>query len=98
EAPPPELDVVPGGGQVVANTLAVVLVAGVLVALGVLVLRRPRRGRGEEQALDVVSAPLAAPGTIESALSRPPEGWAALADELASPGQYRATVRGPYLA
>src|SRR5439155_8028056 len=46
EAPPPELDLVPGGGQVVANALAVVLLAGVLVALGLLVLWRCRRSRG----------------------------------------------------
>jgi Domain of unknown function (DUF4129) len=33
-----------------------------------------------------------------SALARPPEGWAHLADELAAKGQYRDAVRSLYLA
>ena len=94
---PQEVDIAPVGGQAVANGLAVVLVAGVLVALAVLILRRPRRPSTEE-ALDVVTAPLAPSAVQESALSRPPEGWAALADDLAARGLYREAVRGLYLA
>jgi hypothetical protein len=33
-----------------------------------------------------------------SALARPPEGWAHLADEFAAKGQYRDAVRSLYLA
>ncbi len=33
-----------------------------------------------------------------SALARPPEGWAHLADELAAQGEYREAVRSLYLA
>jgi len=97
QVPEQELNV--GGGQAIANGLAIFLVAGVLVALAALVVLRRRRrgGDGLTQELDVVSAPLAA-ATQESALSRPPEGWAALADELAARGQYREAVRGLYLA
>jgi len=46
----------------------------------------------------VVSVPVAPVEVQENALSRPPEGWAALADELAARGQYREAVRGLYLA
>lgn len=93
----PDVDLSPGGGEMVADGLAVVLVAGVVIALAVLVLRRPRRPQGEE-ALDVETAPLQPSAVQESALSRPPEGWAALADELAARGHYREAVRGLYLA
>ncbi|HEY8210113.1 MAG TPA: DUF4129 domain-containing protein [Myxococcaceae bacterium] len=95
---PREVDLSPGGGEVMANGLAVVLVAAVLAVLAWLVLRRPRRAGNADPEPDVVSSPLAPPGVQESALSRPPEGWAALADELASKGQYREAVRGLYLA
>src|SRR5205823_13824549 len=54
---PDKVDLSPGGGEVVANALAVALVAGVLIALAVLILRRRRRGGAEgEAALDVVTA------------------------------------------
>ena len=98
ESRAPEISIAPDAGQAVANGLAILLVAGVLVALAVLVLRRRGAAKdGMTQELDVVTAPLA-PAVQESALSRPPEGWAALADELAARGQYREAVRGLYLA
>ena len=37
-------------------------------------------------------------GNPDHALSRPPEGWAHLADALAAKGEYREAVRNLYLA
>jgi hypothetical protein len=88
------------GGQVVANALVVVLIAGVLVVLVMVLLRALGKARaGEDAGLEVSTqhaATLAADPM--NALSRPPEGWAHLADELAARGEYREAVRGLYLA
>ena len=88
-------------GMSVANLLVVVLVAGVVVVLALVLLRAlgkdPKADEGSQ--LDVSTqdaATLAADPT--NALSRPPEGWAHLADELAARGEYREAVRSLYLA
>jgi len=89
------------GGQNVANTLVVILIAG---ALGVLAWvlwrsfaerRRARGGAGLEVSTQDAATLAADP---MNALSRPPEGWAHLADTLAARGEYREAVRGLYLA
>ncbi|MFE8596749.1 DUF4129 domain-containing protein [Archangium violaceum] len=88
------------GGQAVANVLVVVLIAGVLVVLVLVLLRALGKARaGEDTRLEVSTqdaATLAADPM--NALSRPPEGWAHLADELAARGEYREAVRSLYLA
>ncbi|MCE9666663.1 DUF4129 domain-containing protein [Myxococcus stipitatus] len=88
------------GGQV-ANVLVMVLVAAVLVLLGVVLVRAiggTRKAR-EQQALEVATLDTRTlAGDPLHALSRPPEGWAHLADELAAKGQYREAVRSLYLA
>ncbi|WPB80394.1 DUF4129 domain-containing protein [Archangium violaceum] len=88
------------GGQAVANVLVVVLIAGVLVVLVLVLLRALGKARvGENTRLEVSSqdaSTLAADPM--NALSRPPEGWAHLADELAARGEYREAVRSLYLA
>ncbi len=89
------------GGQALANMLVVVLIAGVLVVLVLVLLRALRKDAkdGEGGGLEVSTqdaASLAADPT--NALSRPPEGWAHLADELAARGEYREAVRSLYLA
>ncbi len=86
------------GGGMVANVLVVALVGAVLVAL-VYLLMRARKGNtsGElDPGTGVLEAPL--PSDPMSALSRPPEGWAHLADELAGRGEFREAVRSLYLA
>ena len=88
------------GGQTVANVLVVVLIAGVLVVLVLVLLRALGKARaGEDTRLEVSTqdaSTLAADPM--NALSRPPEGWAHLADELAARGEYREAVRSLYLA
>jgi hypothetical protein len=88
-------------GQGVANVLVVVLVAGVLVVLVLVLLRAlgkdPTGGEGEGLEVSTQDAATLAADPM-NALSRPPEGWAHLADELAARGEYREAVRGLYLA
>ncbi|MHB8872769.1 MAG: DUF4129 domain-containing protein [Myxococcaceae bacterium] len=88
-----------GGGAVLANVLVVVLVVAVLVVLVLVLLKARRKGDGSEAELDMQAlseGPLSTDPM--SALSRPPEGWASLADELAARGDFREAVRSLYLA
>ncbi|MFY1831114.1 DUF4129 domain-containing protein [Myxococcus fulvus] len=102
EAPPTRNftpPVVSGGA--VANTL-VVVIAGLTVAVLVYVLwsalkKNVRRKAGEGLEVSTLDASTLA-GDAGHALSRPPEGWAQLADELAAKGEYREAVRSLYLA
>ncbi|WIG96165.1 DUF4129 domain-containing protein [Myxococcus sp. SDU36] len=96
ETAPPVLS-----GVSVANVLVVVLVTLTLAVLGVVLLRalnRDKRRAGADgvQVSTVDASTLA--GDAHHALSRPPEGWAHLADELAAQGAYREAVRSLYLA
>ena len=84
-----------------ANILVVALIAAVLVVLVLVLLKALGKDAkdGEGSGLEVSTqdaATLAADPT--NALSRPPESWAHLADELAARGEYREAVRGLYLA
>jgi hypothetical protein len=75
---------------------AVLLVVGVLLWL---LIRSAGRRSSEEVAAEqsgVNEAPL--PSDPMNALSRPPEGWAGLADELAQQGRFRDAIRNLYLA
>ncbi|HEX8436116.1 DUF4129 domain-containing protein [Archangium sp.] len=90
-----------GSGLSAANVLFVVLGAGALVVLVLVLLKLLGKGSMDDEgaALEVSTqnaASLAADPT--NALSRPPEGWAHLADELAARGEYREAVRSLYLA
>ncbi|MBM7118178.1 DUF4129 domain-containing protein [Archangium primigenium] len=88
-------------GQNVAHTLVVLLIAGTLGVLGWLLWRslaerrRADAGAGLEVSTQDAASLAADP---MNALSRPPEGWAHLADSLAARGEYREAVRGLYLA
>ncbi|GMU08316.1 DUF4129 domain-containing protein [Corallococcus caeni] len=90
----------PLSGGAAADILVVILVALTLAVLGVVlvsVLRRKRAAPGP--ALDVRTVDAAAlADNPDHALSRPPEGWAHLADALAAKGEYREAVRNLYLA
>lgn len=102
EPAPPPRDASPRvSGIDVANVLVVLLVTLTVAVLGGLLLlylsreRKARNGAGLEVST-VDAAALA--GDPAHALSRPPEGWAHLADELAARGEYREAVRSLYLA
>ncbi len=88
------------GGQTVANVVVVVLILGVVGVLAVVLLRSLGTRKGEKGLALEVSTQDATTLAADpmNALSRPPEGWAHLADELAARGEYREAVRGLYLA
>jgi hypothetical protein len=98
-APPPR-DVSAVTGAQVADVLAVVLIASVVGVLAWLLIRTLKAKQEQEVAQLEVST-LGASALSDdpaSALSRPPEGWAHAADELAARGEYREAVRCLYLA
>ncbi|HEX8706040.1 MAG TPA: DUF4129 domain-containing protein [Myxococcaceae bacterium] len=89
----------PSTGASAANVLVVILI-GVALAVLVAVLVRAFVKRDQDSPQLEVStyeSSVLAQDPM-SALSRPPEGWAHLADELASKGEYREAVRSLYLA
>ncbi len=88
-------------GLNVANVLVVVLVTLTVGVLGLVLLRALSRNKAatdsEGVQVSTVDAQSLA-GAANHALSRPPEDWAHLADELAAKGEYREAVRSLYLA
>jgi hypothetical protein len=84
-------------GANVVMVVALVLVAAVLLFI---LVRSLQRGRRVEQAPDEQQGLEAQPleGDSMSALARPPETWAGLADELAARGEFREAIRHLYLA
>ncbi|MCY1015415.1 DUF4129 domain-containing protein [Pyxidicoccus sp. MSG2] len=100
-APPPRQAPQMVSGSMVANVLVVVLVTLAVAVLGGLLIMFLNKGRKRADAdgLEVSTVDAAAlAGDPAHALSRPPEGWAHLADELAARGEYREAVRSLYLA
>ncbi|HYO52934.1 DUF4129 domain-containing protein [Archangium sp.] len=100
EASAPRTPAFSASGQGVANVLVVVLIAGVLVVLVLVLLRalgEVKDGGGSRLEVSTQDASTLATDPM-NALSRPPEGWAHLADELAARGEYREAVRSLYLA
>jgi hypothetical protein len=102
-APPAPIDtsstLVNGGA--VAKLLVVLLVGVALVVLGVVLVRilGKRRTDGDGGSLEVSTLDARTlAGDPNNALSRPSEGWAHLADQLAARGEYREAVRCLYLA
>ncbi|NVJ24965.1 DUF4129 domain-containing protein [Myxococcus sp. AM011] len=102
EAPEPISTVPPViSGGAVANALVVVLVGLTVVVLAIVLVRALRKSQPKARAdgLEVSTLDAATlAGDPAHALSRPPEGWAQLADELAARGEYREAVRSLYLA
>jgi len=92
----------PAGGMPMVGANAVMLVAIAVVAfvLVLLLLRGWRRKRPDDASVDESGAVSeeALSDDPMSALSRPPEGWAGLADQLAAQGQFREAIRHLYLA
>jgi hypothetical protein len=89
------------GGEGLANLLVVLIAGTVLGVLAVVLLRALRQDRQADgsEGLEVSTLHAAALATHSAnALSRPPESWAGLADELAARGEYREAVRNLYLA
>jgi hypothetical protein len=90
----------PVSGASAANALAVIVISVVLAVLvAVLVRAFVKRDQADGAQLEVsTTESMALSQDPMSALSRPPEGWAHLADELAAKGEYREAVRSLYLA
>jgi hypothetical protein len=99
DAPTPSL---PSGAQAMAgaNVVMVVAIAAIVGTLLFILLRGVRRPGAAEAPLDERGAVSEEALTSDpmSALSRPPEGWAGLADQLAAKGQFREAIRHLYLA
>ncbi len=87
-----------GGGTAVAYGIAVLLAAAVLVVLIALVWGALEKRRARRPADVHANAALPLEPGGETALSRPPESWAELADALAAQGRYREAMRSLYLA
>ncbi len=83
-----------------ANTVmiaALVLVVAVLIVILVRSIKlKPRAQQGEDDGTGLQQQALA--HDAMSALSKPSETWAGLADELAAKGEYREAIRHLYLA
>jgi hypothetical protein len=83
----------------VANALVVIVIAVVLAVLVAVLVRAFVKRDVDGAQLEVsTTESMALSQDPMSALSRPPEGWAHLADELAARGEYREAVRSLYLA
>lgn len=96
-----ENPVLPSGGDMaIANVVmiaALVLVAGVLIFILLRALQKDRRPDAElDESGGLTQAGLERDAM--SALAKPPETWAGLADTLAAQGQYREAIRHLYLA
>lgn len=88
-----------GGEMAGANVVMIVIVVA-LVGLLVFLLLQFRRRDGDEEAEGERSSygEAALSSDPMSALSKRPETWAGLADELAAKGEYREAIRHLYLA
>jgi hypothetical protein len=98
--PPRPAEFSPASGSGAANLIVFIAIGLVLVVLASVLVRALSRRQQEESAQLEVST-LDSRALAEdsmSALARPPEGWAHLADELAARGEYREAVRSLYLA
>lgn len=89
-----------GGSMAGANVVMLVAIAAVAGTLLFILLRGWKRKGPDDAALDESGAVSqeALSSDPMSALSRPPEGWASLADQLAAQGQFREAIRHLYLA
>ncbi len=87
------------GGMGLANLVVVGGIALVVGLLGWLLIRYFRRDDEVELEGDVIQVKeLGSAVDPMSALARPPEGWAGLADQLAAEGKFREAIRHLYLA
>lgn len=91
--PPDSSAAMPGANAVMI--VALLLVASVLVFILVRSIKRPPSAHLDESG-GLVEESLE--GDPMSALSKPPETWAGLADQLAARGEYREAIRHLYLA
>jgi hypothetical protein len=89
----------PSSGASAANALVVIVIGVVLAVLVAVLVRAFAKNEQDGVQLEVsMTESTALSQDPMSALSRPPEGWAHLADELAARGEYREAVRSLYLA
>lgn len=97
---PPDVEVSASPAMAGANAVmvgAIVLVAAVLLFI---LIRSFKRKQPSELELDETGGLSQQPLDQDamSALAKPPETWAGLADELAAKGEYREAIRHLYLA
>jgi hypothetical protein len=97
---PPDVEVTASPAMAGANAVmigAIVLVAAVLLFILIRSFKRKQPGQTElDETGGLTQQPL--DHDTMSALSKPPETWAGLADELAAKGEYREAIRHLYLA
>lgn len=99
DAPEPSSPVL-AGGEAFAQAIVVLAIGLVLAVIAVVVVRLLRDRRPPDDAGEAVGgavSPLPEHDAM-SALTRPPESWAGLADQLAAKGEYREAIRHLYLA
>lgn len=87
------------GGMGFANVLVVVAVIAVIGLLLWLLIQSRGKNKDADTGADqssLIETPLSADPM--SALARPPESWAGLADQLAAEAKYREAIRHLYLA
>ncbi len=88
-----------GGGMGFTNIVIVIAVAGVIALLLWLLIRNRDKSQPTDTDADISSiSHTALSSDPMSALSRPPETWAGLADQLAREGRFREAIRHLYLA
>ncbi len=90
-----------GSGMGAANAIVMVLLGGVLILAGVLLFMAFRNRSGTSADGDVEQTGLDGfpkEADPNNALSRPPETWASMADDLSAQGRHREAVRSLYLA
>ncbi len=89
----------PGGSEMIGANAVMVVVIAVVVAVIIALLVLSRRKTDEPEGalgMGLDEQPLS--DDPASALSKPPERWAGLADELAARGDFREAIRHLYLA
>ncbi len=99
QAPPPITPPSLSGEMTGANVVMFVVLAAVVGVLAFVIWRSLPRKKVEEAGADSTAldvSPLSS--DPQSALSRTPETWAGLADELAAQGRFREATRHLYLA
>ncbi len=96
----PEVRTPAFGGPMIGANLIVILAVVLVVALLAYLLLRSRDKKPDDDVQSDESGLAESPLTSDpmSALSRPPEGWAGLADQLAARGDFREAIRHLYLA
>jgi len=97
--PEPDVKTPTWGGPMPAANAVMLLALGLAIALGgFLIFRFTRRTPGDQVETDASVVALKLSQDPMSALSKPAQTWASLADALAAQGEFREAIRHLYLA